>query len=120
MVHRYAEAPALTVRAGLQVTSAERTFLDLAETLSLVDLVILGDSLVKAKRAKPVDLVSAAADWRGRGARLARTAAALVREGVDSPQETRTRLLIVLAGLPEPTVNVLIRADDGRVVRRPG
>ena len=45
----------------------------------------------------------------GRGCRLARRAASLAREGVDSPQETRLRLLLVLAGLPEPRVNVIIR-----------
>jgi hypothetical protein len=27
--------------------------------------------------------------------------------------ETRLRLLIVLAGLPEPTVNVIVRGEDG-------
>ena len=37
----------------------------------------------------------------------------LVRHGVDSPQETRLRMLLVLAGLPEPTVNVIIRKPDG-------
>ncbi len=32
--------------------------------------------------------------------------------------ETRLRLLIVLAGLPEPRVNLLLRARDGSWVRR--
>ena len=27
--------------------------------------------------------------------------------------ETRVRLLLVLAGLPEPTVNVIVRGEDG-------
>ena len=47
------------------------------------------------------------------GTRLALRAAGLVREGVDSPMETRVRLLIVLAGLPEPSVNHIVRAEDG-------
>lgn len=38
---------------------------------------------------------------------------ALVRERVDSPQETRLRLLVVRAAIPEPAVNVAARADDG-------
>lgn len=32
---------------------------------------------------------------------------------MDSPQETRTRLLLVRAGVPEPEVNVDAYADDG-------
>jgi hypothetical protein len=49
---------------------------------------------------------------------LARRAAALVRAGVDSPMETRLRLLIVLAGLPEPEVDHRVHADDGTLLRR--
>lgn len=44
---------------------------------------------------------------------MARRAASLAREGVDSPQETRLRLLLVLAGLPEPQVNLILRGRDG-------
>lgn len=42
----------------------------------------------------------------------------MVRADVDSPMETMTRLLMVLAGLPEPAVNHVIRGDDGVVRRR--
>jgi len=41
-----------------------------------------------------------------------------VRIGVDSPLETRLRLLIVLAGLPEPKVNHQLRDQHGDVVMR--
>ncbi len=47
--------------------------------------------------------------------RNARRAALHVRSGVDSPMETRLRMLLVLAGLPEPVVNHVIRWEDGRV-----
>ena len=47
-----------------------------------------------------------------------RRAAAYVRAEVDSPMETRLRMLLVLAGLPEPSINVKIRAVDGEVLRR--
>jgi hypothetical protein len=98
---------------GLAISSPTQTFLDLACTLDLVDLIVLGDSLVKAKRVTPSDLVAAAALWVGYGAARARKAARFVRNGVDSPQETRLRMLLVLAGLPEPTVNHIIRNPDG-------
>ena len=98
---------------GLPVTGPERTFLDLAGTLDLVDLVVLGDSLVRLGRTTPADLVAQAREHRGPHAALARRAAALVRAGVDSPMETRLRLLVVLAGLPEPVVNHVLRDEDG-------
>jgi len=98
---------------NLRVTSPTQTFLDLASCLDLVELVVLGDSLVKAKRVTPEDLTAAASEWDGAGAARARKAARFVRKGVDSPKETQLRMLFILAGLPEPTVNVIIRNPDG-------
>jgi hypothetical protein len=105
--------PSRRVRKGLPVTSPERTFLDLAAVLDLVDLVVLGDSLVARGVTTPLALVDAARDHRGPRIALARRAAGLVRGGVDSPMETRVRLLIVLAGLPEPVVNLTLRDESG-------
>lgn len=116
--HRYAVLPASVRRNGFRVTTPEQTFLDLASWLNLVDLVVLGDSLVRQEVTTPQRLVDASADAHGRGARLARRAARLVRAGVDSPMETRVRLLFVLAGLPEPVVNLAIRDEAGRTVYR--
>jgi hypothetical protein len=98
--------------SGLRVSSPIQAFLELATTLDLVDLVVLGDSLVKRNRFAPDELVTAASRWAGNGAARARKAAAFVRKGVDSPKETRLRMLLVLAGLPEPTVNFIIRNPD--------
>ncbi|WP_156023238.1 hypothetical protein [Terracoccus sp. 273MFTsu3.1] len=103
-----------TTIAGLAVTTPTSTFLDLSDELGLVDLVILGDSLVRAERVTPRQLVEAAGSYRGRARRLARRAAGLVRDGVDSPMESRVRMLMVLAGLPEPVVNHVVRLPDGR------
>ncbi|HET7801971.1 MAG TPA: hypothetical protein VFL38_16220 [Humibacillus xanthopallidus] len=102
--HRPTVVPPTSVRRGLPVTSPERTFLDLASVLDLVDLVVLGDSLVHARVTSPAALRTAASRHRGRGARLARRAAELVRVGAESAMETRVRLLVVLAGLPEPVL----------------
>lgn len=52
-----------------------------------------------------------------RGKRTIRAALERAREGVESPKETETRLLIVNAGLPEPVVQFELR-DDNRVVAR--
>jgi hypothetical protein len=103
--------------AGATVTTAAQTFLDLSSALGLIDLVVLGDSLAKHGRCTPDDLRGAAADFSGRGAALARRAADLVRSEVDSPMESRARLLVVLAGLPEPAVNLKV-IEAGRVLYR--
>ena len=100
---------------GVRLTTPAWTSLDLSDELGLVHLVVLGDSLVKAKRVTPAQLVDAAASFRGRSRRLARRAASLVRAEVDSPMESRLRMLMVLAGLPEPVVNHQIRWSDGTV-----
>lgn len=115
-VHRSSRAP---VRfRGIPLTSAEDTFVDLAGHLSLVDLVVLGDSLVKRGRTTPERLVAAADVAPQSLRRRAVRAAAFVRTGVDSPMETRSRMLIVLAGLPEPAVDLRFVGDDGELLRR--
>jgi len=111
-------APTTTLK-GLPISTPEQTFLDLASSgLSLVDLVVVLDGLLKARHTT-LDALAAAADgWHGRGRRVAQRAAGLARNGVDSPMETRVRLLIVLAGLPEPQVNLIVRDQYGEWKRR--
>jgi Protein of unknown function (DUF559) len=111
--HDVKPAAHVVIRHGVPVTDPAQTFLDLATELNLVDLVVFGDSLVAAGRVSPELLVERADAWTGKGRRLARRAARLVRPGVDSPMESRLRMLIVLAGLPEPRVNVVLRHEDG-------
>jgi very-short-patch-repair endonuclease len=116
--HRVAAMPPWVRRRGLPVTSAERTFLDMGRWSNLVELVVLGDSLVRAKATTPERLVAAAAEWEGQHKRVLRRAASFVRDKVDSPMESRLRMLIVLAGLPEPVVNFDVEDHGGRVVYR--
>ena len=107
-------AAARTRLKGIPLSTPEQTFVDLATYgLPLVDLVVIGDAMLKARLAT-IDSINDALDaWQGRGTRLAYRALGLVRDGVDSAMETRVRLLLVLAGLPEPTVNLIVRAEDG-------
>jgi hypothetical protein len=106
-------------RLGLRLTTPEQTFIDLAGRLDLVQLVTLGDRLVQRKVTTPERLHAAANDWTGRHARAARRASSHVRAGVDSPPESRLRMLVILAGLPEPTVNHIVRdPDTGAWLRR--
>ena len=113
MSHAGVDGAALTRFRDLPISSPEQTFLDLAAGLDLVALVVLGDSLVKGARTNAAALRDAALVWRGRGAKRARRAARYVRAGVDSAMETRVRMLLLLAGLPVPEVNFLLRYPDG-------
>ncbi|MEO3938412.1 hypothetical protein V3N99_16865 [Dermatophilaceae bacterium Soc4.6] len=113
-----ARRPEVTMRQGVRVTTAAQTFLDLAGDLDLVELVVLGDRFVARRVTTCQELVEAAASWPGWARERAIRAASLVRAGVDSPPESRLRMLLVLAGLPEPTVNHRLRHPDGHVRRR--
>ena len=93
---------------GVPVVSAVDTWCQLASELSLEALVVMGDGLVR--RQDPVatltQLTEAVARFTGApGCGTLREALALVRPRTDSPRETRLRLLIRAAGLPEPVVN---------------
>ena len=116
VVHQSQRTP-VTFR-GLRITTPEDLFLDLATHLPIVDLVVLGDSLVRRGRTTPERLVAAMREATGRGIRPARRGAALVRSGVDSPMETRCRLLRVFSGLPELDTDIRFYDDEGQLLRR--
>ena len=103
---------------GVPVSSPLEVFTELSATLRLVDLVVVGDAIVGKGWATPDQLIAACLVSNDSANRRALRAARYVRTGVDSPMETRLRMLIVLAGLPEPTVNFVRRDHDGQVLRR--
>lgn len=117
LVHVDRNAAVVTID-GVRVSSRRQTFLDLAGTLDLVDLVVVGDAVVRSGTCTPEELVAFCSRTKHRSARAATRAAHLVRAGVDSPMETRLRLLLVFAGVPEPEVNRTIRADNGDPIRK--
>ncbi|MGY3567822.1 hypothetical protein [Sinomonas sp. RB5] len=115
---------------GVLVTSRERTWLDLAGVLPFEQVVAIGDYLVcahppgfPAPREPWVPLERlrgyVSAQRRVRGLPAARRASGLVRVGADSVPETLLRLALVEAGLPEPTLNYVIRDPMGRAVAWP-
>lgn len=110
--------PRAVVLDGIGVSSPNQLFTELASQLSLVDLVVAGDHLVRHQRGvTPKTLAAFAAAGTLPRSRLAAVAAGYVREKVRSPMETRLRMLIVLAGLPEPRINVLVGTGDGMLKR---
>lgn len=105
-------------RSGVRVSAYTQMFIELAGMVSFVDLVVVGDNLVRRDLVTPASLLKVCRDSGHPQASRAAHAAGFVREHVDSPMETRLRLLLVLAGLPEPQVNRTLRDVDGEVVRR--
>lgn len=109
---------------GLRVFAPEEAWVQLGATLAVNDLVVLGDYLVtgdepysgKAPPTTAERLDDALTRHSGRrGARALRLARDRIRYGSLSPQETRLRLALVEAGLPEPELNFRVAAGDGRV-----
>ncbi|RIQ23274.1 type IV toxin-antitoxin system AbiEi family antitoxin [Jiangella rhizosphaerae] len=109
------------VHRGIRVTTPERTWLDLSVRLDDAELVVVGDAMVARGLTTPQRLVERAdAARRRRGIVRARSLARLVRDRVDSPQETRLRLILTHhGGLPEPAVNPAVADDHGGWIGRP-
>ncbi|MDQ0277853.1 hypothetical protein QO003_002156 [Arthrobacter silviterrae] len=116
--------------AGVPVTTVQRTFLDLAQLLSLDELVAVGDQIVCEHRRSfgppkvamvELDELNAylAGHQSARSIRRLREAMGLVRVGSDSPPETRLRLLIVRAGLPLFVPNCELLDDEGNALVAP-
>jgi hypothetical protein len=115
--HSSSESGAVWFVEGRPLVAPERNFLELAAHLRLVELLVLGDALVRHGWTTPEALVrSSERSPRRSGIRLARATARLVRPRVDSPMETRTRLLLVLAGLPCPEPGLAIYDEYGEWV----
>jgi len=105
--------------AGVRITSAARTWLDLAHHLPHADLVAAGDHLVNEHGPDhpfPRAPLCTVADLRRvtmahpkmKGKRNALAALDLIRPGADSVQETRMRLILLDHGVPEPELNVVL------------
>jgi hypothetical protein len=105
-------------RGGVPVTGPDRTFVDCATRLSLVQLVQLAEHLIHVG-ATTFDRLFLYCEQRHlHGVRRARRAMAFVVEGSESPMETLVRLMLVFARLPTPEPNVWILDVDGRRVAR--
>lgn len=106
------------VADGIRRTSALRTCWDLAQWLSLPDAVAYLDIMV----ARGLVTTDALADYAGRragrrGCRKLLRALALTDPAAESPQESRLRARLVLAGLPKPVSQFVIE-NDGLFVGR--
>ena len=119
--HHLDQIPRIVTVRGLPVVNPVDTWVHLAAILTVDELVVVGDHLVRKKRplAKLAELEAAVASRSGRrNVTKLRAALALVRPLTGSPKETELRLLILAAGLPEPLVGYEVH-DNGYFVGTP-
>ncbi|MFC3689443.1 DUF559 domain-containing protein [Aquipuribacter hungaricus] len=117
--HRATSLPVYELE-GLPVTGAVRAWCDAAALAPrLEDLVAVGDALARRRPTTRRDIgLVLSARPRGRGTALGRRALALLDERAESPQESRLRVALTLAGLAPPAVNHVVRDAAGRHVAR--
>ena len=110
---------AITLLDGVRVADPVAAWASLAPLLSINELVVVGDALVRRKNALATmeDLLRTTRRLRGgRGARKLAAALAAVRPRTDSVQESWLRIRVMAAGLPEPQVNTPVLARDGTFI----
>ncbi|MGH3724144.1 MAG: DUF559 domain-containing protein [Mycobacterium sp.] len=101
---------------GIAVTTPARTVFDIGRRVRLGRAIELADVLLRLCTVDSV--IGVAGQHRGaRGLRQLERVLALTDPGAESVQETRLRLCIVDAGLPEPETQIELRGPDGRVIR---
>ena len=103
-------------------TSPLRTWFDLAGILSLDEMVVAGDFLLR--RRNPLTTIDTLDAYLARkqgkaGYRSAMRARSLISAGTDSPKETELRLLLIRHGLPEPGINVPMFDETGGWIQDP-
>ncbi|GAA3201830.1 hypothetical protein [Microbacterium terregens] len=111
--------------SGVRLTTAASTWAMLgAVIVDEYDLVAVGDAVVREQMfrddppplATPDQLRAAAAAGRRVGIRALRRALPRVRVRSASRMETRCRLILVDAGMPEPELNFAVRDETGELV----
>ena len=110
------------IRRDLPVLDPATTWCQLGTVLAPDDLVVAADYLVRRKRPLcTLEQLAAAAESMGsaRGARAIRAALPRVRSGTDSPMESRLRLILIAAGLPEPVIGFVVKNQYGDFVATP-
>jgi hypothetical protein len=123
--HRGLETRKLRELHGLPVTSLADTWVDFGEligpglSVGLDDLVILGDAIATRLRCVQPLRDALEARVRPRGKLTLLEALEWIRVGAESAGETRARLVLVRAGLPEPQLNQKITTKEGFWLGRP-
>ena len=107
-------------RRGLPATSPFRTVVDLAGRDPLTEGVVAADMFLHAGLVSIDKLRTYVAEHPGaKGVARLRRVVDQAEPKAESPVETRLRMLLVLARLPRPEVQVSIHDGEGRFLGRP-
>ena len=110
----------IVLRHGFPTTTALRTLVDLGGRDPLTEGVVAADLALHAGLVSIAEVNAYVAEHpRAKGIARLRSVVILAEPKAESAMETRLRMLLVLAGLPKPEVQVSIRDDDGRFLGRP-
>jgi uncharacterized protein DUF559 len=109
----------ICVIAGMPITTPARTAYDLGRRNGLLRAVMRLDALANSTglQRSSVDMLT----HRHKGARgivQLRRAVDLMDGGAESPQETRTRLLLIAAGFPRPQTQIVVCDQFGYFIGR--
>jgi very-short-patch-repair endonuclease len=110
----------IVLRRGLPTTSALRTVADLGGREPLTEGVVAADLFLHARLVTIAELRTYVAEHpRARGIARLRRVLDVAEPKSESPMETRLRMLLLLARLPRPEVQVSIHDARGHFVGRP-
>jgi hypothetical protein len=109
--------PWICTRRGVRLTTPEATAACLAAYLPVVEGVVTVDQMVRSRVVTLSRVEDVVGRWTGPGGRRARSVVGLADGRAESPQETRLRLLMKRAGLPDPVTQYSVYAA-GRFVAR--
>jgi very-short-patch-repair endonuclease len=105
------------IKRGIPTTTPARTAFDLGRRVGRVTALIRVDALANATRLRAPSVAPLIERHHGvRGLVQLREVLDLMDGGSESPQETRTRLVLVDAGLPRPQTQIVVgrwRIDMG-------
>jgi very-short-patch-repair endonuclease len=110
----------IVLRRRLPTTSALRTAVDLGGRNPLMEGVVAVDLFLHAELVTMAELLDyVAGHCRAKGIARLRRVVDLAEPKAESPMETRLRMLLVIARLPRPEVQVELHDNQGHFLGRP-
>lgn len=112
-------AAEMFLRSGIPITTPDRTAWDLAQWLDVVEAVALVDVLAANGLVTASGLESFAQSRKGtRGWKKLQRVSTLVDSGAQSRPESRLRVRLVLAGVPQPVTQFVV-VHNGEFIAKP-
>jgi very-short-patch-repair endonuclease len=120
IIHReHLREDEITLVRGISVSTPARTAFDMGRRKSLEEAVIRVDALANACGLKPNDVHPLVESHRGaRGLVQLREVLDVMDGGAESPQETRTRILLLSARLRRPETQIAVLDAGGYAFAR--